>query len=88
MLTLNHWDEIQGLIQLHNRHLSSAVLAVIRCPLRPPGLPLRRGAGPVCPLSYLLVPWRMSDITSGKANDTGFWAKDSRSLFQTVDVHI
>lgn len=50
MLTLNHWDEIQGLIQLHNRHLSSTVLAAIRCPLRPLGLCLQRGAGPVCPV--------------------------------------
>ena len=88
MLTVNHWDEIQGLIQLNNRHLSSAGLAVIECPVCPPGLSLQRGAGPVCPLSYLLVPWRMSCITLRKANDTIFWAKDSSSLFQTVDVHI
>lgn len=44
MLTVDHWDEIQDLIQVHNRHLSGAVLAVTECPFCPPGLTLQQGA--------------------------------------------
>lgn len=46
MLTGGHWDEIQGLIQLHSRHLSSAVLAVLGYPFCPPGQTLQQGADP------------------------------------------
>lgn len=80
--------EIQGLIQLHNRHLSGAGLAVTGSSVCPPGPPLQRSAGAVCPLSYLLILWRTSCITSRKANNTIFWGKESSSLFQIVDVHI
>lgn len=45
-LAVGHWDEIQGLIQLQNRHLSSAVLAVLGCPFCSPGQTLQQGADP------------------------------------------
>lgn len=46
MLTLDYWNEIQSLIQVQNRHLSSAVLAVTGYPFCPPGLMLQQGADP------------------------------------------